>query len=35
LLIGILGFLVNTIVNWYYKAEHLKLAKRNQSEFYD
>jgi uncharacterized membrane protein len=35
LLIGVLGFLVNTFVNWYYKAQHLKLAKRNQSEFYD
>jgi hypothetical protein len=33
--VAVLGFLVGQAVNWYYKAQHLKLAKRNQTEFYD
>jgi hypothetical protein len=33
--VAVIGLLVSQAVNWYYKAQHLKLAKRNQTEFYD
>jgi hypothetical protein len=31
LLIALLGF----AINWYYKAQHLKLARKNATEYYD
>jgi hypothetical protein len=35
LFVAIIGLVVSQLINWYYKAQHLKLAKKNQSEFYD
>lgn len=31
LLVAVLGF----AVNWYYKEQHLRLARKNATEFYD
>lgn len=29
LIVAVLGFMVNSITNWYFKAQHLKLARQN------
>ena len=35
LAVAVLGFVVNTVVNWHFKSQHLKLARRNATELYD
>jgi hypothetical protein len=35
LIVAVLGWITNAIITWHFKSEHLKLAKRNQTEFYD
>ena len=32
---GVLGLILTQIVNWWFKREHLKLAKMNQAQYYD
>ena len=38
-IIGVVGGLViaafGFAINWYYKAQHLRLARKNATEFYD
>lgn len=35
LAVAIVGFVVNAVVNFYFKSQHLKLARKNATEFYD
>jgi hypothetical protein len=35
LIVAFLGWITNAVITWHFKSEHLKLAKRNQTEFYD
>lgn len=35
LVIAFIGFVTNTIITWYFKNEHLKLARKNATAVYD
>lgn len=35
LIVAILGYVTNTLINWYYKSQHLKLARKNATQMYD
>jgi hypothetical protein len=35
LFFAFLGWLTSSLINWYFRSQHLKLAKKNQTEFYD